>query len=86
MFIRLTGTTTRGEDHPTIISVEDISGIKPVPVGTRGNNARTIISLRSNPEFPVWSTEPFAAIEAALRELGVLVVDPLTGEVKGKKE
>lgn len=66
-FLRLTSTTSNGDEAPVLVNVADISNIKPA----KSREAKTIISLISNPEFAVWVTADFAVVEAALLHLGV---------------
>lgn len=68
--LRLTGTTTRGDLHPVLVALSDISSVKPIGAQSKGG-AMSVISLKSNPDFAVWVTQDFAEIETALMHLGV---------------
>lgn len=69
-FLRLTGTTSHGDEHPVLVAISDISSIKPAK---KSSEASTIISLKSNSEFAVWVTQNFAEVQSALEHLGASV-------------
>lgn len=70
-FIKVHAAPKRGDGpEPVLVAISDISNVKP----TSGRDARTIISLRSSPDFAVWAHETFAQVEDMLNHLGADVV------------
>lgn len=78
-FLKVLSTTSSGGNEVKLVNVNDISTIKPSPVGDR-SPCRSLISLRSNDRFPVWCTETVEELEAALLHLGSDVVPQIAAD------
>lgn len=72
-FLKVLCTTVSGDTETRLVNVADISNVKPNP--KRGDrHCKSLISLRSNDEFPIWCTETLEEIEIALHHLGTEIV------------
>jgi hypothetical protein len=69
MFLKLTTENRDGGVEPRLVAVDDISVVKPAP--RNAAPARSCVSLKAEPGYPVWALEDMAEIETALLHLGV---------------
>lgn len=70
MFLSLTTENRDGCLEPRIVAVVDISMCKPA---VNAAPARTCVSLRSQPDFPIWAIEDMAEIKKALARMGAAI-------------
>lgn len=70
-FIKVHSSTKRGYGpEPILVDASDISTVRTYD----GNEAKSIINLKSTPNFPVWACETRAEVETMLKHLGADVV------------
>lgn len=78
VFLKVRSSSKDGVVEKRLINVDDIGAMRPAPAHC--DPARTCISLRSQPDYPVWSVETIGDLEKALLHLGCDMAPHGTGE------